>query len=476
MRNRIAGPGCYPKSPLYAFIVCLMAGAGSAPLYAAESSSPRWVHGSWVNVRATASPQASVVARVTANTQVNLVSEQGEWCKIALKQPDLQGFIACQLLGKQPLSLSEVGTPPPPGDTDPRYSPTRAFWLAPSVVRLREAGQFFWSTMLSETQRAKEDSSTYGEHPPTAAGITMPVFDWEQRPQPLRFPIPEFEAMKARLQAGVVAAPERRPAIIRWSALKQASPEKGREAFMYSGRWFEQGALRLMQQGKLDPVKPSLFKRVEELAPPSVSAEGLSAQFGIRERVRILSGPKWVHFRHDVPRVVGSWDIGSLEITLENPVIEYVIGRQGLAAAAEWAATDKQDVEVEDGCTTGFAHAQRAKRRLPDYPQVKDPLVWFYLPKALPYKKAEIKTYARRLVPETDDRRFSQGSQYRLLVMHEVDLDGDGVTDLSVWEAMGASVMGAGTGADDAVMLRVIFVNIGGEWQLLDTDSFGECT
>lgn len=471
MQNKIAKPEYYKNAQLYVFIACLVSGALAVPAYAAESSKQRWVHGSWVNVRSTASPNGSVIARVTANTQVNLVSEQGEWCKITSKKPDIQGFMACHLLGKQPLSLSEVGTPPPHGGSDPHYSPTRAFWLAPSVVRLLAAGQFFWSTMLSETQRKQEHPSIYGDPQPNEQ-----KFDWDKRPQPVRFPIPEFEAMKTLLQNGVVAAPERRPAIIRWSDLKQASPEKGREAITLSGRWFDQSTLRLMQQGKLDPVKPSLFKRVEELAPPSVSVEELSAQFGIRERIRVLSGPKWVHFRHEEPRVVGSWDVGAVEITLEKPVIEYVVGRQGLAAAAEWAATDKQDVEAEPGCTTGFSHVQRAKRRLPDYPQVKDPLVWFYAPKALPYKKVEIKTYARRLASETDDRRSRQDSQYKLLVMYELDLDSDGVTDLSVWEAMGASVMGGGADAEDTVMLRMIFANIGGAWHLLATDSFGECT
>jgi hypothetical protein len=476
MQNKIIGPDRYKDTQLYVFIACLVSGALAVPSYAAEPSGLRWVHGSWVNVRTTASPSGAVVDRITTNTQVNLVSEQGEWCEIISKKPKIQGFMACHLLGKQPLSLSEVGTPPPPGGTDPRYSPTRAFWLAPSVVRLLEAGQFFWSTMLNETQRGKEDSSTYGDHQPTEAGITLPKFNWEQRPQPVRFPIPEFEAMKTLLQAGVVAAPERRPAIIRWSALKQVSPEQGREAFMFSGKWFEQGTLRLMQQGKLDPVKPSLFKRVEELAPPSVSVEELSAQFGIRERMRVLSGPKWVHFRHENPRVVGSWDIGSLEITLEKPVIEYVIGRQGLAAAAEWTATDKQDVEAESGCTQGFAWTQRAHRRLSDYPQVRDPLVWFYTAYPLPYKKAAIKTYAQRLVAEDSGHRSGQGSPYALLVMHEIDLDGDGIPDLSVWEGMGKSQMGGGPDADDMMVLRMIFANIAGEWHFLDAESYGECT
>jgi len=398
------------------------------------------------------------MARLTANTQVNLLSQQGEWCEIASKSPETRGFMACSMLGNQPLSLSDVGTPPPGAKPDPRYSPTRAFWMAPSVVRLQAAGDFFWSTMLNDTQRKKEE-------PSSDSGS-------QDQPKPVRFPIAEFDAMKDLMRSGVVAAPERRPAIIRWADLKHAATDGRRDSIIVSGRQIEGGTLAMMHLGRLDPVKPSLFKRTEELAPRSASVEQISAQFGIRERMRVLGGPKWVHSRHNYPRVIGNWDIGSFEINLEKPVIEYVVGRKGLASAMEWAASEKHDVEAESNCAGGFGLRQRGKRPLPDYPSVKDPLVWFYVPKALPYRKVAIKTYARRLDPQTGNSSGGEGG-LTLLVMHEVDLDGDGIADLMAWEGMGQP---GEPNSGDAALLRVDFANIAGEWHLLDIDSYEECT
>jgi hypothetical protein len=181
--------------------------------FAAESADSRWVHGSWVNVRSAASSKGDVVARLTANTPVTMLTDQGEWCEISAKTPEVHGFMACKLLGNKPLLLSDVGTAPPYGSkADPRYSPTRAFWIAPSVARLGAAAEFFWTTMLSDAQRKAERPDD------------LVVMD--QRTAPVRFPIPEFDAMKALLQNGIVAAEERRPAIIRWSELKRETAGK----------------------------------------------------------------------------------------------------------------------------------------------------------------------------------------------------------------------------------------------------------
>jgi Bacterial SH3 domain len=431
--------------------------------FAAGSAESRWVHGSWVNVRSTASLKGEVVARLTANTQVTVLADRGEWCEVSAKTPDVRGFMSCKLLGDKPLLLSDVGTAPPyGGKADPRYSPTRAFWIAPSVVRLQAAAEFFWTTMLSDTQRQKERPER--------------IEDWNQQPAPVRFPIPEFDAMKVLLQNGVVAAEERRPPIIRWSELKEVSADRARESSLLLGKWIDPNALELMHQGRLDPVKPSLFKRVEDLAPAGATVEELSAQFGIRERLRVLSGPQWVHHRNDNPAVAGMWDIGSYEITLDKPVVEYVVGRGGLAAAMEWEPSVTQDVQVDEGCDSGFGLAPRSLRPLPDYPRIKDPLVWIYTPKALPYKNVAIKVLAKRFEPQTDNKRSRQGSAFTLLVMHEIDLDGDGIVDLMAWEGMGRLTMDAGPNAGDTATLRIHFANIAGEWYLLNFDSFQECT
>lgn len=434
----------------------------------AESSSPQWVHGSWVNVRSTPSSTATIVTRVTANTKVALLSRAGKWCKVRTYPANINGFVACRLLGDKPLSLDVIGRQRlPNGKPNPAFSAVRSFWIAPSVVRLKQAGEFFWGTMLSDEDRAREHPDMYSK---TSDG--QPQFNWDTRPQPHRFPIPEFEAMKTLLGKGVVAHPERRPKIIPWSDFNIDEKQRRRSSTTIKGRWFQSEHIDLMKKGKLDKVIPSYFKKVEDLAPPSASVEQISAHFGIRERMRVISGPQWVYFRHESPYVRGNWDVGSTELSLEKPVIEYVIGRQGLAAASEWAAVELDDITLDYACTEGFSIKQRAKQRLPGYPKIKNPLVWFFTPKALLKKKVAIKTFARRLNAASEKSNL-RGLAQSLLVMHEIDLDADAVADLSVWEVMGKSALGA---SEEFAVLRIIFVNINGVWHFLDMDSLGECT
>jgi hypothetical protein len=321
----------------------------------AHSADQRWIHGSWVNLRSGPSADARIVTQLTINTPVTVHTKQGEWCEISVATPTARGYVVCKLIGGKPLSLADLGQPRLPGGRpNPDFSPERAFWIAPSVSRLLQAGDFYWRTMLNQNQRAREVIDVYREQ-------------GKKQEKPHRFPIAEFDAMKERMQKGVVAPPDSRPTM-------------PREEFV------EREGLR--------PVKPSLFKRVTDLAPASSSVEQLSAQFEILEQARVLSGPDWVHHRHDTPRVLGHWDIGSLQLTLQKPLVEYVVGRQGLAAALQWKAEEIQDYKAEHYCTRGFSLAQRAKVRLPGYPEVKDPLVWFFVPQALPNKKGN-QTMAR---------------------------------------------------------------------------------
>lgn len=429
----------------------------------AQAADQRWVHGSWVNLRTGPSADAKVVTQLTTNTPVTLHARQGEWCELSVSSAGARGYTACRLIGDKLLSLADLGQPRlPDGMPNPDFNPARAFWVAPSVSHLIQAGDFFRNTMLSQSQRAGEEIDMYREQ-------------GKQQEKPHRFPIPEFEAMKERLQKGVVAPSASRPALIPWSRLKQATPNRGREAIEVEGLWIDQGSHRLMQMGNLEATKPSLFKRTADIAPASSSVEQLSAQFGIIEQAYVLGGPEWAHHRHDAPRVFGHWDIGSLKLSLRRPVVEYVVGRQGLAAALQWQAEETQDYKAESYCTRGFSLVQRAKLRLPDYPQVKDPLVWFFVPRALPYKKVAIKTLARRFEPDTDRKKFGR-PMYSLLVMHEIDLDSDGVPDLSAWEVMGQPALSEQAEQSDLVMLRITFANIAGEWHLLGMDNYGECT
>lgn len=432
----------------------------------AAAAEPQWVQGSWVNLRAAAAANGAIVDRLIVNTEVALLSKQGDWCEVTAKTPEVRGFVTCSMLGTRAVSLAEVGSPTLEAQQpNPRYSAPRAFWLAPSMVRLQAAGDHFWTVMLTDAQRAKEQPRRFDDK-------GNPIPDGDKRPPPVRYAIPEFEAMKDLLKHGVVAAPERRPVLVRWAELQQAVANSGTTygSIQLAGdRWVPDAVGPMVRNARLNAARPSFFQREADLAPAASGIEQLSAQFGIVERLKVLGGPKWVHPRHQDAHVRGNWDIGSFEITLDKPVLEYAVGRKGLAGLRESTASWKYDVTEDESCSAGFNLTPRATRSLPGYPQVKDPLVWLPVAKPVPFKKVRVTTAARKLslAPKEQEER----NAYTTIFMHDVDIDGDGVPDLAVWEGM----LRDGNGGD-TLGVRVVFANIGGEWFLMDADYLTECT
>ena len=424
------------------------------PGHALATEKTRWVHGSWVNLRAAPSTKADAIDRLVVNTEITLQSTQGDWCEITTNDKSFRGFLGCKFLGDKPLTLADLGP------DEYRANAPRAFWLAPSARRLMAAGVHFRNTLLTERQREREEFRYENNEP----------FDLNKQPGIIRYPAPEFEAMKDLVKKGVIADQENRPGSVKWTDVIQQLPNDNTGSFQSQGLSLYGYELSLARFATPKPVGPSLFKRTTDLATRSSTVENLSAQFGIIERLRILGGPKWVHFRHDDPRVAGFWDMGSFELTLEKPVFEYVIGRQGLAAAARWDnATEKHSIDADEGCSEGMSLAMRATAPVPGYPKVKDPLLWIVTPDPLPYKKVSIKRSAKRLPPPATDKPDWQEYSLELIVIHEIDLDNDGIADLSVWEGMSPRF-------GSEVATRLVLANIAGEWHLIEANSYTECT
>lgn len=424
------------------------------PGHALATENSRWVHGSWVNLRTAPSTKAEVIDRLVINTEITLQSTQGDWCEITINGKPLRGFLGCKFLGEKPLTLADLGP------DEYRANAPRAFWLAPSARRLMAAGIHFRDTLLTERQRQREEFHFENNEP----------FDIDKPPGIVRYPVPEFDAMKDLMRKGVIAAQENRPGSMKWTELIQQLPNDSNGSFQSQGLYLYGYQVSLARFATPKPVGPSLFKRTTDLATRSAAIENLSAQFGIIERLRILGGPKWVHQRHNDPGVAGFWDMGSFELTLDKPVFEYVIGRQGLAAAVRWNnATEKHAIDADEGCSEGINLAMRATTPVPGYPKVKDPLVWIFTPEPLPYKKVSIKRSARRLPPPATDKPDWQEHSLELIVIHEIDLDNDGIADLSVWEGMSPR-FGSEVGT------RIVLANIAGEWHLIEADSYSECT
>lgn len=407
--------------------------------HAAVGGPQRWVHGSWVNVRSAPAADAPVLTHLVVNTPVELVSGgEGRFCAITWGAQK-QGHVACNLLGEAPLTLEQVSTPNlPQGRPNPHFSPARAFWLAPSAARLIDMGRIFWTLSLSPEQQRQErpDETT-----------------WQQDARPprlVRFPVPEFEAMKALLRDGVVAAAERAPAL-------QAA---------------EEANLGGLAGIALPALQPSLFRSAAQLAPPNADVEHVSARFGLRETARTLRGPRWgvTVAREFVPRYDGAWDIGALEVRLLSPAVRHVIGRQGFIAAQRTAMKTVMEPDADSTCADTFGLAPEDGDPLPGHPRVKDPLAWFYVPQALAATRARITSHTHqvRAADEAPD------APLRRLVVHQIDIDGDRVPDLLAWERWGPSQLDP-----DGEPLRRetgLLANIGGRWWLLAIDTIAECT
>jgi hypothetical protein len=412
-----------------------------------------WVRGSWVNVRESAEPQSAVIDHVTVNTRVDVVERHGKMCEIIWREK--RGFVACGLLGKKPLTLAEVtstGDYLAPHDREaltkvldrnPNYSPLRAFWISPSIRTLLAAGEHLELRLLSPQQLRLERNTE-----PLEPGPPPPI---------VRYPVPEFEAMKAMFAEGIVVGAGVDPPLVINSldALEQ----------LFSRVDYDQTE-RLQQL--LPKIRPSFFKNSKDIVRGSTGIEQISEHFGIAERLRVLKGPRWVMSHYEPRSLEGSWDIGLYELKLDQSVFEHVIGTDGRVGVYEWSSWTNREIahytqeyvkeygayyipvcgyDWDEG-ESKFHGKRRGKTLLPGRPDIGEALFWFQSRTLLPLQKARV---SRR---EAGD-----------IVVHEVDLDDDGVADFARWERM-----------DELRGWRVVLVNLDGEWYPFEHNISEVCT
>ncbi|MDR0996468.1 MAG: SH3 domain-containing protein, partial [Zoogloeaceae bacterium] len=292
---------------------------------AMAQENARFVHGSYVNVRENAAPDSAVVDHVTTNTPVEVLAQADKRCQIRYGA-DKTGFVPCNLLGNRKLTLAEVGQKwiadpdPAKGNVDnPAYSPPRAFWISPSADGLLSAGEHFERTLLSKAQYELEHGVD-----PQGRWLMFDALDQDGPrdseyealhyiPKLLRYPVPEFEAMKAVLENGIVVAPDNPE---RWMSC--AELEQAREAHYQKWPpikpetigWYRllnphdlayahiefckthdcrNPDLRpLIEQCtvfglELPKIKPSFFKSTPAILPGDPGVEAISSAFGLKE-------------------------------------------------------------------------------------------------------------------------------------------------------------------------------------------------
>lgn len=440
----------------------------------------RYIMGSYVNVREQPSRNAKVVEHLIVNTPVILLSQLENYCEISWS-PDRRGFVACNLIGEKPLKLEDIDTTPviqvpnpqykfalqqrylsqlqdpahylkpmqpPPRVTDiapvisqpnPQYSPLRAFWLEPTIERLFDAGKYFEQTALPSDQVDEEKNFFNGG----SGGA----------PELKRASLPEFEAMKSLLIKGIIAPP---------SQYVRPAPA----------------------QTMLPPTRPSFFKTIESIGRPGDRAETLSAQYQIPFQMTVLGKPHWGGDNNSYPLLVGAWDVGEVETTLTKPIYEIAVDIGGQLSVGETVAPSRNSRgDPSQYCIVGFRPVT-THRFLAGYKEI-DPWIFFRLtaPPALAHAKVTIERISSTEAdvaggnPSVSAPSIGKKSKSPLAknqlegneTLAQVDLDGDGASDLAVWDD-------GGSGIDlDYRRQRAIFVNVSGEWFLLDNDEIHAC-
>jgi hypothetical protein len=439
------------------------------------SAAEKWVHGSWVNVRETVEAQSAVIEHVTTNTKVNVVAEQGKTCEIVWSEAK-RGFVPCGLLGEKALTLKEVEDAPfAPTEAsrhleetlkhNPKYSALRAFWIAPSVARLFTAGIYFQRTLLSEKQWNLENGiKENGEH-----------FD-DPPPKLVRYPVPEFEAMKALLAKGIVAQVDMDFLFSRCPQTQQTQTRQTdksmtndlQERLSIAGCQIPE-----IPELRLPNIRASFFKNSKNILPGNADIRQISAHIGIVGRGMVIKGPHW-GCNHDADCFwVGGWDIGVYDLRLDKPIVEHVIGRDGLVGAYQWTPQEQYGVDVTDCSKNGEMSRPQGKDLLPGYPAIQgdEALIWFQSSVALPLKKVKV---TRRIggewipaEPLVDPSPGGVGTVAHIRVtVNEVDLDNDGVADLVQWDF--GRVLDEDENNDFPIQ-RTTYININGNWY-----SFGE--
>lgn len=442
----------------------------------ADDANKRWVHGSWVNIRESAQPDGKILAQLVTNTPVTLLGQNEKSCEIRWDE-NQHGFLPCRLLGNAPLRLADTAfesLPPDYTRKNPLYSPARSFWIAPSMAGLFDAGKHFQSSLLSAKQYALESGLL--ENGDCCVG--------EKPAKLVRYPIPEFEAMKALLNKGIVACPDNAPPLLscrETRKLRDAHPLLNRydyleypgwrEKYPHASPYVDDCMHHDFPKLALPAIRPSLFKDDKQIAPGSAGIERLSAHFGIVENGRTSGAPKWEFERHGNHHYTGAWDIGKYELKLEKPVIEHVISRNGLIGAYRWQPSlNIKPFGPSDGCQEGFKNTRSGKELLAGTPAVKDALFWFQSTAALPFTKAAITS--RTLTPPSSKQADGDVRLYKVVV-YEIDLDNDKIPDFVLWDTWTTPQI---TGPDPLLASRRLFVNINGEWYPFDNDGYGECT
>jgi hypothetical protein len=368
----------------------------------------------------------------------------------------LSGYVHCSLIGTEPLTLAQVA--------QAKNQAGRAFWIAPSVKRLIDYGASLRSGPAYERMYSKLQDGEVARIPSS----------------------PEFEAAKRWMAAGVVP---------RVADEIKRGPEVPPERMAF----FSLLAPK--------PIKRSLFNTQGDVV---LLAEGnadmLAAVANSKLSVKMTAPPKGYVARHEGPEISGIsgfGDMGDIELSFAPAVQVYTLLPNGLLAGAglskqrmagtpeygAWCGMQYRtggDVGGLGGIGGLSGYDDNRQRGLdlkptagfPKWPESTLAMVMLVTAQPLNAKKFTIKSRMARvpeaLLPPRDRQEQTPNTLAIVLpkvVLHEVDLDNDGVNDLLIWDTPSIGSMSGGFN-----LQRAWYVNIDGRWYAAGMMDDQECT
>jgi hypothetical protein len=467
MTRPVTGEFCQVNGLIHwGYVPCARLSAIPVPAEAAGvdgvPADQRWITGNGVVLRADTTDAAAVLARLSLNRRVRLQAPAaGTWCSVETEQR-VRGVVACRFLATRPVDLVALSAPQGwDGKPNPHYDPARLFWLRPGWDRMEAYAQ----TLVEAHRDAPE-----GQRWPRDAELERMKAELAKgHHAPAPGPLPRWDALLRGARGATRDVPDAAQVLALWGASFASDDGTDRIA----------GFVRALQ---LPAVRPSLFKRDSDVAPP-VDAQQLAGRFGIP--VRWSTTPRPVATSPD-EYFDGLYDMHTRSQALLRPVQRVTLFRDGRVDSASTHARSREtlwresDGEMCAGYVHGFSHGDSSAAIWnyfdygdPAYPQqlraesaqLPGSLYRFHVQVPLPKRLA---TVSRR--EQAMDRAATGFVHGTTLIF---DLDHDAVPDLLVWEGTGRGPGHMEETTTDDTWYRLVLVNIGGHWKVLGTDQFG---
>jgi hypothetical protein len=441
-------------------------------------AAQRWISGNGVTLRDEPRPNATVVTRMSLNTIVKLLREEGGsgYCEVqSVDGP--RGFTACRYLALTPVVIAHIrGLRSADQALSSDYDPERAFWLVPGWEALVEYAEYLKSRHPDIPAEGPWPRNEALERMKAhlALGIKAakpaPFFDWQTLQNKASQDMNKAQNSASELQRAIGI----------WGPLHDAISAEGGAARV----------IRLIRALALPDVKPSLFRSESNIAPPATTAEDASGRFDIVYRQLVTPRPKPKRNADEYSNA-GLYDMLARTQLLVRPVQRVQLLRDGRlrveSSLLRQKATLWGDVDEPmcSGWTPGFAFGD-ADASIWRYFDDEDPaaghgaanqreslkinpaggLFVFYTNIDLPRDTAIRTEILMKL--NRNETGFVRGTYLHF------DLDGDETPDLAVWEGQGKGPghLDGITETDDR-WYRLAFVNIAGRWKILGSDVFG---